>query len=135
MLPERFTELAAVCEAAEATVHADDPVGRLRALCLALCRYGLEHPGRYALLMLRASSVRHDVPLDELPGAATFRGLQAAVQRARPGGSDAFLATTDLLAAVHGGVVLRTSLPSFPWPSVEGLVDRAVDTALQAEDR
>lgn len=146
VLAERFAELTAQLEAAQAP--GSDARARLRARCMALCSYGLAHPRRYRLLLTREAPVRRDVPLDDLPGAATFRSLHAAVSdalhdaRSEPVEQEqqfpeeafpeeafpeeAFIATTDLLATLHGAVLLRVSTPSFPWPPVDGVVDRAI---------
>jgi AcrR family transcriptional regulator len=122
VLEERFAELAAALRGA----GGDDHVARLRACCLAFCAFGTAHPRRYRSLLDRAAPVAHDVPLDALPGAATYRILEAAVRDALPDDASPFPATTDLLATLHGAVMLRTGTPSFPWPPIEDVVDRAI---------
>ncbi len=122
VLQERFAELEAVLQGSDG----DGPVDRLRARCLAYCAFGTAHPRRYRLLLDRPAPVTHDVPLDALPGAATYRLLEAAVRDALADDASAFLATTDLLATLHGAVMLRTGTPSFPWPPIEDVVDRAI---------
>jgi hypothetical protein len=37
-----------------------------------------------------------------------------------------------LWATLHGLVTLRVSRPSFPWPSIEQLIDQAVDTSINS---
>ncbi|MGL4176883.1 MAG: TetR/AcrR family transcriptional regulator [Dermatophilaceae bacterium] len=114
---------------------------RVRTRALALCRYGLDHPRRYRLLLDRDGPAPAGVPVEEFPGARVFGLLQDDVQsalaasatgRAASRGADAFVTTTDLLAALHGMVLLRVGLPSFPWPPLDGAVDRAADAILSA---
>ncbi len=132
VLREYFSELQEHLDAAEAT--GSDAGARLRARCLALCTYGLEHPRRYRLLFTREAPIIHDVDLDELPGAAVFRSLETAVHhylRANEPTNDIsvqdlFVKTADLAAVLHGASLLRAGTPSFPWPPVEGLIDRAI---------
>jgi AcrR family transcriptional regulator len=126
VLEARFAELAADLRDA----GGEDPVARLRARCLAFCAFGMAHPRRYRSLLDRAAPVAHDVPLDALPGAATYRILEAAVRDALPDDASPFPATTDLLATLHGAVMLRTGTPSFPWPPIEDVVDRAIGRLL-----
>jgi AcrR family transcriptional regulator len=112
-----------------------NPRRRLEHLSRTYCRYGLMHPHRYRLLLLRDRPVRHDAPLEEFPGAGVFRIMQAAVadvladsvpDQKRAPQPAAFLATTDLLATLHGAVLFRIGLPSFPWPDVEDNIQWAI---------
>jgi AcrR family transcriptional regulator len=112
------------------------PVRRLEKLSLAYCSYGLSHPNRYRLLLVRDRPVHHEAPLDDFPGAGVFRIIQGAVADAlaeaapdehSPRKDAAFLATTDLLAALHGAVMFRIGLPSFPWPGIDDAVDRSIN--------
>jgi AcrR family transcriptional regulator len=133
VLRERFGELAAALDAA---VEGDmDPVERLRARCRAYCAYAAAHPRRYQALLSREMPRQHDLPPEAFPGAGPFRLLQADVSEAhRLVGADnggAFDATTDLLATLHGALLLRAGLPSFPWPGMDGVIGRAVDAAVR----
>ncbi|MGL5808672.1 MAG: TetR/AcrR family transcriptional regulator [Nocardioides sp.] len=106
------------------------PHTRLRARSHAFSSFGISHPHRYRLMFSRHNPVRHDVPLDDLPGASLFRAFEADVVSTlgdTAGSAGCFELTTDLLATLHGAVALRTNLPSFPWPPVDGTVERAVD--------
>ncbi|MGL5908819.1 MAG: TetR/AcrR family transcriptional regulator, partial [Phycicoccus sp.] len=69
-----FAELEEVLRQAVAD---DDPApSRVRARALALCRYGLDHPRRYRLLLDRDGPAPADVPVEEFPGARVFGLLQ-----------------------------------------------------------
>jgi AcrR family transcriptional regulator len=139
VLRERFDELAAALDTA--ADGCADPVERLRARCRAYCAYATTHPRRYQALLSRETPQQHDLPPEEFPGAGPFRILQADVGEALRCGDRAdgvtaddarvFMATTDLLATLHGALLLRAGLPSFPWPDMEGLIERAVGSVLQ----
>jgi AcrR family transcriptional regulator len=131
VLSRRFAELSAEGDRAEQSETG--AAGRLRARCLALCRYGLTHPARYKLLLERYPPRRVDVPVEALPGTASFEALAVAVQRCLDAGlvradrpRDAHLLTADLLAALHGATSLRINAPTFPWPPIDDCVERVL---------
>ena len=125
---ERFVELSRFLD--EAIAGADGPADRLRACCLAYERFALERPGAYRALF-EVAGTRSDPPAgmtrEQLPGVEMFdtvrRCLDACVDAGLAPRADPFVATTCLVAALHGLVALRTSRPSFPWPPPEVLVD------------
>jgi hypothetical protein len=60
-------------------------------------------------------------------GARAFQHLVEAVQRCIDAGAfrpvDPVLAATGVWASVHGITSLLISLPGFPWPDIDTLVD------------
>jgi AcrR family transcriptional regulator len=130
---ERFAHLARFLDAA---VHeAGDPAAQLRACCLAYQRFALEHPNSYRVLF-DVPGTRQEWPpglsRDQLPGVELFDTLRRCLERCVDAGlappADAFLATTCLVAALHGLVSLRINRPSFRWPPIETLVDHLLAT-------
>jgi AcrR family transcriptional regulator len=142
VLSRRFEELRRLLETAEG--DAADPTDRLRRRCLAYCSFALEHPRRYRLLLDRQAPVHLDLPAAAFPGAPVLAGFVAGVrghlQAARPDltlpddtlpddtlpDDEAYVLATDLVATLHGAVLLRTGMPSFPWPPLEPLVERSL---------
>jgi AcrR family transcriptional regulator len=130
---ERFAELARALE--EAIAEAPDPAAQLRACCLAYHRFALQYPSTYRVLF-EVPGARQEVPpalrRDQLPGVELFDTIRACLDRCVEAGvaprTDPFLATTCLLAGLHGLVTLRINRPSFPWPSMEALVDHLLAT-------
>jgi AcrR family transcriptional regulator len=132
VLDARFAELGAAVLAAS-TVEGE-PCARLRAGCLAYCRFGTEHPNAYRVLFNRVPSPPPEPGQPPLPidaGAANFGGLVegvAACMRsgAVPASADPMRVATSVWTALHGIVSLRGSLPRFPWPPLEEQVDDAL---------
>lgn len=109
----------------------DDPVESLRRRGRAYVRFGLENPEPYRILfMTRTDGERQHDALTGA-GARAFQHLVDAVQRAIDAGAfrrvDPVLAATGVWAAVHGVTSLLISMPGFPWPDVETLVDHICD--------
>jgi AcrR family transcriptional regulator len=110
-------------ETSSAAAHFDQPHNRLRAWCLAYCRFGLARPGHYRVLFDSWTAERVDLPLTELPGYGLRSGLLALVSQCAPCTADVELLGTLIWAGLHGLVSLRINKPSFPWPPLETLLD------------
>jgi AcrR family transcriptional regulator len=134
--PDKDSLILAVCErhfeAFDSVIEAagrstDDPVESLRRRGQAYVRFGLENPEPYRILFMTRndSAQQRDVVVGA--GARAFQHLVDAVQRCIDAGAfrpvDPVLAATGVWAAVHGVTSLLISLPSFPWPDIETLVD------------
>jgi len=142
--PDKESLILAVCERhfevfdaviEEAGQLTDDPVESLRLRGRAYVRFGLENPEPYRILfMTRGEGARQD---DVLVGAGgrAFQHLVDAVQRCIDAGAfrpvDPVLAATGVWTAVHGVTSLLISLPGFPWPDVDALVDHVCDTQIR----
>lgn len=139
-----FQDLTTAEDAAERGI--DDPVHALLARCRAYCRFALEHPGHYRVMVqVDLSLVRADA-FDQLPGRRSFGALVRAIERcldagaARADSPPARLAAL-VWAAEHGLVSLRMARPRFPWPPLDGLVGEAVgrlvglESAVPARER
>jgi AcrR family transcriptional regulator len=123
VLEDRFAELARRTAAA-ADAAADQPaLRRLRAWCLAYCRYGLAHPGHYRVLFESWNAQLVELPLDQLPGHTLYQGLLAALRDAGADEHNLRETATLLWAGLHGLTSLRINKPSFGWPPIERLVD------------
>ena len=122
---EHFAEFGRALETAAAA--AEGPAAKLRAGCLAYCRFAVEQPGAYRAMFGNTSSGFADEGWEEVPGADTFAILTGAIAANMASGTalpgDPQHVATLVWAALHGIVSLRLTVPMFPWPPVEELVD------------
>jgi AcrR family transcriptional regulator len=122
----RFAELeAALLEAAPPD---EQPLDILRRKGRAYVQFGRDHPEHYRLLFM----VRHEGGLEDFPvGAAAFLQLVQDVQRYIDAGvyapADPVIVATSLWTTMHGLTSLLISLPKFPWPDIDTLVDHTMD--------
>lgn len=123
-----FAELRKALE--EGVARADDPAAKLRAGCLAYCRFGLAHPGPYRVMFGPWTTAFPTTSWDEIPGADTFgllvEGVAACMAHGVAPAGDPLRVATGVWAALHGVVSLRQPVPTFPWPPVEALVEDVV---------
>ncbi len=145
VVASRFETLGEVLDAAASEVTGARE--RLRARCIAYCRFGIDHPGHY-LLLFGSGDAHLGVDYDRSAGAREFEALVRAVHDvivgdgtpdahaltapASPLGSRnpptvGDLAAVDISAvlwpALHGLVLARGELRGFPWPDLESQVD------------
>ena len=122
----RFAELEAAL--VEAAPPDEAPLDVLRRKGRAYVRFGTEHPEHYRLLFM----LRHEGGFEDFPvGAGAFLQLVQDVQHYMDAGvyapGDAALVATSLWTTMHGITSLLISLPNFPWPDVDALVDHTMD--------
>jgi AcrR family transcriptional regulator len=130
----RFVDFDRVIESAGA--GADDPVDALRRRARAYVRFGLERPEHYRILFMGKGTGSPDgSDAASSPGGVAFGHLVAAVQRAidaaelRPD-LDAFVTAVGLWTALHGVTSAMISLPTFPWPELDVLIDHVCESML-----
>jgi AcrR family transcriptional regulator len=139
--PDKESLILAVCERhyetfdsviERAGTSTDDPVESLRRRGRAYVRFGLENPEPYRILFMTRTDGAHQPDARAGAGASAFQHLVDAVQRAIDAGAfrsvDPVLAATGVWTAVHGVTSALISMPDFPWPDVESLVDHVCDT-------
>jgi AcrR family transcriptional regulator len=146
--PDKESLILAVCERhfevfdaviEDAGRSTDDPVESLRRRGHAYVRFGLENPEPYRILFMTRteSAQQRDVVVGA--GARAFQHLVEAVQRCIDAGAfrpvDPVLAATGVWTAVHGVTSLLISMPGFPWPDVEVLVDHVTDIQMRGLGR
>lgn len=112
----------------------DDPVESLRRRARAYVQFGLDNPEQYRILFMgKVGSVGESIDVSKMPGSFAFLHLVEAVERAinagafRPG-LEPFLVATGFWTAAHGMTSLLISLPTFPWPDVDILVDHVCES-------
>ncbi len=136
LVTDSFRQLSATLEAAREGVS--DPVERLLAGCRAYLAFAAEHPRRYWVLFDHSApgARRRDtgsVPVSE--GLAAFNVLVAAIaacaQAGRSTSVDHFADAVAVWTGLHGLATLSASLPSFPWPDREHLVEDLVGRLAQ----
>ena len=138
--PDKEALILAVCERHFETFDAviehagastDDPVESLRRRGRAYVRFGLDNPEPYRILFMTPADGAHQPDAFAGAGARAFKHLVDAVQRAIDAGAyrrvDPLLAATGVWMAVHGVTSALISMPGFPWPDVEALVDHICD--------
>lgn len=146
--PDKEALILAVCERhfqvfdsviEEAGRSTDDPVESLRRRCRAYVRFGLENPEPYRILFTTrtASDRQYDDVVES--GARAFQHLVDAVQRCIDAGAfrsvDPVVAATGVWTAFHGVTSLLISMPGFPWPDVQVLVDHACEVQTRGLSR
>src|SRR5262249_39298144 len=138
--PDRDALIVAVCERhfevfdaviEQAGATTDDPLENLRRRGRAYVRFGLENPEPYRILFMTRTGGERPGEASSGAGVRAFQHLVDAVQGAIDAGAfhrvDPFLAATAVWAAVHGITSLLISLPEFPWPDIDALVDHVYD--------
>jgi AcrR family transcriptional regulator len=129
-----FAKFDDVVEGAGATT--DDPLEGLRVRARAYVRFGLDNPEQYRILFMRKTgSIGPGVDFATMPGSQAFQHVVDAVARAIGAGAlrpdlDPFITATGLWAGVHGLTSLLISLPEFPWPDLDVLIDHVCETQL-----
>jgi AcrR family transcriptional regulator len=146
--PDKDSLILAVCERhfeafdaviEEAGRSTDDPVENLRRRGGAYVRFGLENPEPYRILFMTNNESAQQREIVVGAGARAFQHLVEAVQRCVDAGAfrpvDPVLAATGVWASVHGVTSLFISLPGFPWPDIETLVDHITDIQIRGLSR
>jgi AcrR family transcriptional regulator len=134
--PDKDSLILAVCErhfeTFDSVIEAagrstEDPAESLRRRGQSYVRFGLENPEPYRILFMTRNDSAQQRNVVVGAGARAFQHLVDAVQRCIDAGAfrpvDPVLAATGVWAAVHGVTSLLISLPGFPWPDIETLVD------------
>jgi AcrR family transcriptional regulator len=136
-LVARFEELGEAVRTAVAAAPGG-PVDRLRAGCLAYCRFAIEHPSAYRVLFSRAPAIASDVepPARGIDaGEPNLRMLSEGIGACMRAGAapigDPGRAAIGVWTALHGIVSLRGSSPYFPWPPLEEQVDEVLTGLLR----
>ena len=110
----------------------EDPVSVLKRGMHAYVAFGLENPDHYRIAFLLGVG---EANVPQRPRAA-YDALRARIQRCIDGGrigrADADLLAQSLWAAAHGVTSLLVQRPSFPWVARSKLVDRVIDSAVDA---
>jgi AcrR family transcriptional regulator len=128
-----FEEFDAVVEAAGQSTH--DPVESLRRRGRAYVRFGLENPEPYRILFMTPAEGARQYDVLAGAGGRAFQHLVDAVQRCIDAGAfrpaDPVFAATGVWTAVHGVTSLLISLPGFPWPDVDAIVDHVCEIQIR----
>jgi AcrR family transcriptional regulator len=132
---------AAIQAASDAAVRAGaGPRARLQAGCAAYLEFAAERPNRYKLLFERQDLVSD--ACEPIPPVRTesftqlVASVQACVEAGLSASDDPARDATAIWVALHGFATLRSSLPGFPWPGTDAMLDRIVSGLAQIrEDR
>jgi AcrR family transcriptional regulator len=108
-----------------------EPLPALYAVCRAYLDFAAEHPHRYRVLFQRhsitpAEPVDKRKHVDTMIGADAFGVLLDVIRACIDAGvsdeTSAQAATVRVWVSLHGMATLRASLPGFPWPPREALL-------------
>ncbi len=135
IVPPMPDELAAAVESAVAR----EPQDELRAVCRAYVEFARKRPSRYRVMFSRHRSGEGGAVneprsgTDQLAGADAFSRLVQAVARAegRNSPEDVVQDAIAVWVTLHGYVSLRDSVPAFPWPPEETLLQDLIHRLAQ----
>jgi AcrR family transcriptional regulator len=135
VIADAFAEL----DAALAAAVAEAPGDPLQAVCAGYVDFARKRPSRYRVMFGRhrfeeggtVNEPRADT--GQLLGGRAFSRLVEAVARHGEGRSPetALRDATAVWVAMHGYVSLRDSVPAFPWPPEEALLDALISRLTQ----
>lgn len=110
----------------------EDPVSVLKRGMRAYVFFGLQNPDHYRIAFLMGGG---EAKAPQRPRTA-YEALRARIRRCidsdRMFADDPDLLAQSLWAAVHGITSLLVQRPSFPWVARSKLVDRVIDSAVDA---
>ncbi len=127
----------AVCEEVFEALHqrmraaaadAPDPFEALRAQGNAYVHFALENPEHYRVVMMQAHEPAQESVDSVVAGGAfgyLLESVRACVEQGVLEGDPVELGL-GLWAAAHGVAALLVAKPYFPWPDIDGFVDRTV---------
>ena len=125
VLAEHFQTLKRSIQ--EAAARAVGPAAKLRAGCLAYCRFAEEQPGPYRVLFGTPPPLPASEPGQAKPGMDAFATLVDGIAEGMDAGvvppGDPFVVATGVWTALHGVVSLRRAMTDFPWPPLAAQVD------------
>lgn len=111
-----------------AAEDAPDPFAALRAQGNAYVHFALENPEHYRLVLMQAHEQEAE-SVDTVVATGAFGYLVETVQACLDAGvleGEPVELALGLWAATHGVAALLVAKPYFPWPDVEGFVDRTI---------
>ncbi len=111
-----------------AAEQAADPFAALRAQGNAYVHFALENPEHYRVVMMQAHDPGQEA-VDSTVASGAFGYLVESVQACLDLGileGDPVELALGLWAAAHGVAALLVAKPYFPWPDVDGFVDRTI---------
>jgi AcrR family transcriptional regulator len=108
-----------------------DPLSKLRAACLTYWQFADERRGRFQLLFGRKRIMTDGIPRAEsvttMIGADSFgtliNGIEECVAAGLSRSTDPVQDATMLWLSLHGYATLTASVPFFPWPEREAMLD------------
>lgn len=114
----------------------EDPVERLRAICVAYLTFAERRPHQYRVMfgavwdagqaLERTPSMAEELAVLGMRAFEVFRRTLAdCVAAGRSASADPFADATALWVGLHGLAQLRVAAPLFPWPP--GLRDSVID--------
>lgn len=129
VVSDAFTDLHTVLSTA--TSGQTNPVARLRAACSAYFDFADEMPGRYQLLFGRRRMMTAGIPkaesvIDMIGGdafATLIIGIEDCVAASRSTSTDPVRDATTLWVGLHGYAMLRRTVPYFPWPPPDQMIE------------
>lgn len=129
-----FHQLAARLESVSDTL---DGRARVRALCSAYIRFGLEQPAAYKIAFMWELIEPDSEAGKQALGAGLkcFMILRRACGAVRPEPEAADLLAQSIWASIHGLVALLLARPEFPFAPWGALIDAHLDNVHAAVDR
>jgi AcrR family transcriptional regulator len=110
----------------------EDPVSVLKRGMHAYVAFGLENPDHYRIAFLLGGGEANGPQRPRAAYDALRARIQRCIERGRICRADADLLAQSLWAAAHGVTSLLVQRPSFPWVARSKLVDRVIDSAVDA---
>ncbi len=109
----------------------EDPVDSLLAGCEAYLTFSDQDPSRYAFLFRYVPSADTDIPREPAAGEAEpfellVDGITDCVSAARSASTDPWADASAVWSALHGYAGLCASVPDFPWPPHQDMLERIV---------
>ena len=123
---EVFDELDRLLRAA--SEGATDPLDALRAQGNAYVHFAVDNPEHYRVVMMQAHEPGPD-SVDAMVASGAFGYLVQSVQSCLDTGlleGEPVELGLSLWAAAHGVAALLVAKPYFPWPELDGFIDRTV---------
>lgn len=129
VVDDGFADLFAALTAA--VERCADPLPKLRAACLTYWQFADERRGRFQLLFSRKRVMTLGIPRAEsvatMVGADSFgtliNGIEECVAAGLSRSNDPVEDATMLWLGLHGYAVLSASVPYFPWPEADAILD------------
>jgi AcrR family transcriptional regulator len=110
----------------------EDPVSVLKRGIHAYVAFGLENPDHYRIAFLLGGRKAKGPQRPRAAYEALRERVLHCIDTGRMFAADADLLAQSLWAAAHGITSLLVQRPSFPWVAHSKLVDRVIDSAVDA---